>query len=115
MTPSLFRSAFPATILFGCSRMLGCGFLSFRVSPLRSQAPLKLAPVRRAHPSKAIWCLVFAVNNGALGAVTKHPILNPISIQVYDVHSQPSSFARTTAISLASMSALHLLFILSFL
>ncbi|KAK8585579.1 hypothetical protein V6N13_050556 [Hibiscus sabdariffa] len=59
-------------------------FLSFRVSPLGSQAPLKLASVRRARPSKAIWCLVFAVNDGALGAVTKHPILDPISIQLFE-------------------------------
>ncbi|KAK8539047.1 hypothetical protein V6N13_135813 [Hibiscus sabdariffa] len=107
----LFRQPFCLAIV-GC---LAVGFLSFRVSLLGSQATLKLTPARRARPSKAIWCLVFVVNDGALGVVAKPPVLDLLSIQVYGVHSRPSSFAPTTIVSPASMSALHLLFFLSFL
>ncbi|KAK8598944.1 hypothetical protein V6N13_076887 [Hibiscus sabdariffa] len=101
----------------GC---LAVGFLSLIVSPLGSQAPLKLVPVRRSLPPKVVWCLALAVNaftalgvnDSAFGAVVEPPVLDPISIQVYGVHSRPSSLAptTTTVVSPAFMSAMHLLF-----
>ncbi|KAK8653050.1 hypothetical protein V6N13_127070 [Hibiscus sabdariffa] len=83
-----------------CLVVVGClvvKFLSFRVSHLGNQAPLKLALVRRCLPSKFIWCLALAVNafttlgvnDNAFGAVVKSLVLDQISIQVYDIHSWP--------------------------
>ncbi|KAK8555483.1 hypothetical protein V6N13_046012 [Hibiscus sabdariffa] len=61
-------------VLYG-QRCLSVGFLSLKVSHLESQAPLKLAQMRRSHPSKVIWCLAL------------------ISIQMYNVHFRPSNYS----------------------
>ncbi|KAL4367956.1 hypothetical protein GQ457_05G012610 [Hibiscus cannabinus] len=64
----LFMAPSPPHSIFWrpfCLVVVGClvvEFLSFRVSHLGNQAPLKLALVRRSLPSKFIWCLALAVN-----------------------------------------------------
>ncbi|KAL4360654.1 hypothetical protein GQ457_04G037880 [Hibiscus cannabinus] len=92
-----------------------------RVALSWSKALMKLALVNRSRPSKALWCLAFAVptftafgaNDGTLGIVVKTAIRDPSLIQVYNVHLQLLCCVLTSVLFPASMPVLLLMFCLS--
>ncbi|KAK8675596.1 hypothetical protein V6N13_033661 [Hibiscus sabdariffa] len=92
-----------------------------RVDRSWSKALMKLALVNRSRPSKALWCLAFAVptfmalgaNDGTLGIVAKTAVRDPSLIQVYGFHLQLLCCALTSVLFPASMSILLLMFCLS--
>ncbi|KAK8644497.1 hypothetical protein V6N13_123803 [Hibiscus sabdariffa] len=94
----------------------------FRVALSWSKAIMKLALVNRSRPSKALWCLAFAVptftalgaNDGTLGIVAKTAVRDPPLIQVYGVHLQLLCCVLTSVLFPTLMSVLLLMFCLSF-
>ncbi|KAL4354842.1 hypothetical protein GQ457_06G043550 [Hibiscus cannabinus] len=92
-----------------------------RVALSWSKAFMKLALVNRSRPSKALWCLTFAVltftalgaNDGNLGIVAKTAVRDPSLIQVYSFHLHLLCCVLTYVLFPASMSVLLLMFCLS--
>ncbi|KAK8609797.1 hypothetical protein V6N13_093211 [Hibiscus sabdariffa] len=84
LTPPQSSSMHTTTILSGYSRMLGCGISFLQSLSFEESTSVEACSDEKSLSLKVIWCLAlainaftaFGVNDGAIGAVVKFPVLD---------------------------------------